>query len=58
MNEKNEQHERIKSNDPKVIEFLKYLGVDTRITKRVYIYIETDDFIEVQEFRSAWKPTL
>ena len=57
MNKENEQP-RIKSNDPKVIEFLKYLGVDTRITKRVYIRIEVEGFIEVEEFRNAWKPTL
>lgn len=58
MNEKNEQPQRIKSNDPKVIELLKYLGVDTRITKRVYIRIEVSGFVEVEEFRNAWKPTL
>ena len=58
MNEENEQPQRIKSNDPKVIEFLKYLGVDTRITKRVYIRIEVDGFVEVEEIRNAWKPTL
>jgi len=46
----------ITTNDPKVVEFLKYLGVDLSLTRNVVITVPLDGAVIVEETRIAEKP--
>jgi len=48
--------EKIQFNDPKVIDFLRYLGVNPILNQRVTITVEPFQFVEVEETRHAIKP--
>ena len=49
------EQKMILSNDPKVIELMKYLGVKLNITRKVIITVEHDMPIIVEETRVAVK---